>query len=119
MHNSIQIIKTEAPAIRKGGAIVENVDVLLQKLRNEAKLFWYCINKNIYNKIIIRVYGLLRLDIYKLIFKIIDSLWILIKISNLYLLEFEYQLLLKIALICAILIVLFLKSIRSKLEMYW
>ncbi|CAK60512.1 unnamed protein product (macronuclear) [Paramecium tetraurelia] len=39
LHNSIQITKTEAPAVRKGGAIVENVDVLLQKLRTEAKLF--------------------------------------------------------------------------------
>lgn len=29
LHGSLSVLKTEAPAVRKGGAIVESVDVLL------------------------------------------------------------------------------------------
>ena len=34
----LKIEKVEAPAEREGGVIVENVDELIQKLKNEAKV---------------------------------------------------------------------------------
>ena len=34
----IQSLKTEAPKQRKGGVVVENVETLVEKLRNEAKV---------------------------------------------------------------------------------
>lgn len=36
----ITVEKVEAPAERAGGVIVESVDELLEKLRNEAKVLW-------------------------------------------------------------------------------
>lgn len=36
----IETLKTEAPAQRKGGIIVKDVDELIAKLKTEAKVLW-------------------------------------------------------------------------------
>jgi hypothetical protein len=38
MTNHLEILETVAPPVRKGGVVVETVDDLLNKLRNEAKV---------------------------------------------------------------------------------
>jgi len=38
IQSNLEILKVETPAVRQGGIIVENVDQLIDKLRNEAKV---------------------------------------------------------------------------------
>jgi len=38
LKSTLELLKTETPAARQGGIIVENVDQLIDKLRNEAKV---------------------------------------------------------------------------------
>lgn len=38
LKSKLEILKSETPAARQGGVIVESVDQLIEKLRNEAKV---------------------------------------------------------------------------------
>jgi hypothetical protein len=38
MTANLKVLKSEAPSTRTGGTILESVDALLDKLRNEAKV---------------------------------------------------------------------------------
>jgi electron transfer flavoprotein beta subunit len=38
LSSNLEIVKTESPAVRSGGVVVPDVDTLLNKLKNEAKV---------------------------------------------------------------------------------
>jgi electron transfer flavoprotein beta subunit len=38
LKQSLKLLKTEAPPVRQGGTILDSVDTLIDKLRNEAKV---------------------------------------------------------------------------------